>query len=209
MPDDVELITFVGRVVPWKGPREFIAAMAVVARQHNNTRFLLVGDANETPEYVAELRQQINAEGLHDRVTFIEHLSDMQAAYRASSVLIHASIEPEPFGMVVIEAMQAGTPVVAARSGGPLEIIEDGVSGLLVDPTNTAELAAAVIRLLDDAPLRQSIIAAAERRVADRFSMSRAVEGLSHCYEQVLASVRPRGKYQAGRVPAAELMDKS
>lgn len=187
IPDDGDLVGLIGRVVPWKGTQEFINAMAVLAERRPDARFLIVGDASESPtEYIRVLQAKIDAAGLRPRVTFIDHLADIYAAYRACSVVAHASIEPEPFGMVIVEAMQAGTPVVAACTGGPTEIIEHGVSGMLADPRDAGAFAAAVLRLIEEASFRERVAAAARDVVARRFNAAAAVEGILGVYDRAV-----------------------
>ncbi len=183
----IDVIGIVGRVVPWKGTREFIAAMLLVAAKRPAARFLIVGDSSESPpEFVQSLHEQIAVAGLTERFLFIPHLADPGVAYRACSVLVHASIEPEPFGMVIIEAMVEGTPVVAANFGGPAEIIDDGVSGILVEPRDAAALSGAVLGLLEKPERAERIVAEARRRVEERFSEAAAMKSLTQVYERAI-----------------------
>lgn len=188
VPDDGDLITFVGRLVPWKGVLQFIAAMQLIAQIRPNARFLIVGDPSEAPDYARMCREIIRSLSCSSRFHFINHLSDPYVAYRAASVFVHASIEAEPFGMVLLEAMQAGTPVVAADLGGPQEIIEHGVSGLLVNPNEAHAVASAVLEVVDDCPKRFRMIEAASHRVETAFSVERAIEQLEDVYQTVLAT---------------------
>jgi glycosyltransferase involved in cell wall biosynthesis len=93
----------------------------------------------------------------------------------ALDVFCHTSTEPEPFGMVNIEAMAMGCPVIAARAGGPVEIVEEGVSGLLSPPRDTAALARAIASLLGDPSLRRRLAEGGRARVEARYS--RTVHG--------------------------------
>jgi glycosyltransferase involved in cell wall biosynthesis len=164
--------------------------MIMLAKQRADVRFLLVGDSSESaPDFVSGLHRQIEAAGLSERFHFVPHLADPYLAYRASSVVVHSSIEPEPFGMVVIEAMAAGVPVVASPLGGPAEIIEDGVSGLLADPCDSQALTSAVLRLMDDRELRDNIAAAGIRRVQQRYSEHYAIDSLLRVYQTTLNPV--------------------
>jgi glycosyltransferase involved in cell wall biosynthesis len=91
-------------------------------------------------------------------------------------------VQPEPFGLVVIEAMAVGCPVVAPRAGGPAEIIDDEETGLLAPMGDPAGFAERVIRLLTDAPRRAALADAARRRVAERFATDRFAANLSRLY---------------------------
>lgn len=90
-------------------------------------------------------------------MTFAGHVSDPTPFLTDADIAVHCSRTTEPFGQVIVEAMAAGCAVIAAAAGGPLEIVTDGVDGLLVDPTDTAELAAALDRLIDDQSLRTEL----------------------------------------------------
>lgn len=190
LPEDGDLVTLVARIVPWKGIVEFVTAMIGLAKQRAGVRFLLVGDSSESaPDFVSGLHRQIEAAGLTERFRFVPHLADPYLAYRASSVVVHSSIESEPFGMVVIEAMAAGVAVVASPLGGPAEIIEDGVSGLLADPRDSQALTSAVLRLMDDRELHDRIAAAGVRRVQERYSERFAIDSLLRVYQATLDPV--------------------
>ena len=97
--------------------------------------------------------------------------SDVTPWLAAMDVFVHLS-DYEPFGMVIVESMAAGKPVVASAAGGPSEIITDGVNGLLIDPSRPGELAAAITRYLSAPGLRRSVVSAARER-ASEFSVGR------------------------------------
>jgi glycosyltransferase involved in cell wall biosynthesis len=86
--------------------------------------------------------------GLEDNVIFTGYRQDVYALMGMMDVIVHASIRPEPFGMVIIEAMAMEKPVVATRGGGPLDIVLDGKTGLLVEIKNIDELSRAILNLL-------------------------------------------------------------
>jgi glycosyltransferase involved in cell wall biosynthesis len=111
----------------------------------------------------------------------------VRAAYERCLIGLVPSLWREPFGIVVIEAMAAGKPVVASRIGGIPEIITDGETGLLVSPGDAAALAAAMTRLIDNGDLRHVMGRAARRRAGD-FSVSAVVPRIEAVYHRVLAS---------------------
>jgi len=98
-------------------------------------------------------------------------------------IYVHPSLLPEPFGLVVIEAMAAGKAVVATAHGGPCEIIEDGVSGYLIEPNNPQALAEKINLLLGQSELKHRIEKAGKRRVDEVFSVERYMEELEEVYE--------------------------
>ena len=146
----------IGRLVPWKGQKEFLQAFARVARQLPGIRALIVGDDIEklNGAYVEELHSLIRQEGLSERVFCTGNIKDIHNLVAAVDIVVHSSTEPEPFGLVVTEAMALAKPVVAANHGATAEIVEHGRTGLLADPRNTQELAAAIARLATDRSLR-------------------------------------------------------
>lgn len=180
IPLDRTLVSLVGRLQPWKGQREFLQAARVLADSHPTTRFAIVGGAilGWEGNYPEELKQLAGALQLSERVTFTGHTDEVSRWMRASDIVVNAS-QPEPFGLVVVEAMAAGCAVVAVATGGPRDIIEDGRSGLLCATKEPAMLAAAIRRLLDDRQLRTELGQAARRRVEADFSREAMVSRFS------------------------------
>jgi glycosyltransferase involved in cell wall biosynthesis len=117
---------------------------------------------------------------------------------RAADAVLHASIRPEPFGLVVVEAMALGRAVVASRLGGPSEIVSEG-TGLLFDPSRPEELSFLLAQLHEQPALRARLGAAGRER-ARTFDVSRTVEGVERCYSELLGLAQPGGA--PGRPPA-------
>ncbi len=151
-PPDVPVIGIFGRLVGWKGQGTFLRAAGEIMARHPGARFLVVGGTlyGYEREYAGQLRRLAGELGLAERVRFTGHRTDQLALMLACDVVCHASVEPEPFGMVVAEAMALGRPVVATRTGGPEEMIRHGQTGLLTTPGDHCELADAVLSLLTD-----------------------------------------------------------
>ncbi len=172
--DDEPLVGIVGRFTPWKGQRLFLELARAWCREQPRGRFALIGHAfNEDQAYERELREFLDRHGLRERVHFVPFQRDIAAALADLDVLIHASLRPEPFGRVLIEAMSVGVPVLAARDGGVPEIVTHDVDGLLARPGDTEEYLAGLRRLLGDAALRERLRSAARDTVARRFSLTR------------------------------------
>ncbi|MBE0565095.1 MAG: glycosyltransferase [Krumholzibacteria bacterium] len=135
LPADAPLVGMVGRLVAWKGPDVFLQAAAKIAAARPEARFMLVGDAiYGEQDYVDRLKALATDLGIGERTVFTGFRTDVDELVAAMDVLVHASTEPEPFGLVIIEAMHQGVPVVATRAGGVLEIVDDGRTGLLAAP---------------------------------------------------------------------------
>ncbi len=179
------VVGMVGRLTRWKGHKEFLKAAARVAEQMENTKFLVIGDTTfGDPRFKDELIRLVKTLKLESRVIFTGARNDIPALLRAMDVLVHASILPEPFGLVIIEGMAAGVPVIAADQGGPREIISEGEDGFLVDPHKTNELAQAIIRLLRDESLRKRISEAARKKVEKHFTVDNFVRRFAQLYSE-------------------------
>jgi glycosyltransferase involved in cell wall biosynthesis len=178
-------VAFIGRIVPWKGPLELVRAMALVAKSVPEVLLVIAGSHSDgEQEYYDTVVAAARQLGLADNVLFAGHLADPYIAYRAADVVAHSSIEPEPFGMVLIEAMEAGTPLVAASSGGPLDIIRDGVDGFLADPADAPAFARPLIALLTQPELARQIAESARRRFQENYTSEAVYPRLLALYEK-------------------------
>lgn len=187
----------VTRFFPVKGMRYLIAAFATLLREAPRSRLVLVGTGPEE----AALRAQCAELGVADRVVFAGFQRNVEDYVRLFDVAVVPSLE-EGFGLVAVESMALGTPVVASRIDGLQEVITHGVSGWLVPPADPDALRDAVLQLLRDAPLRQRL-ADGGRTAAQRFSLDRYVGRLTELYEELAASRGTRARRPA-RWKAAE-----
>ena len=131
---------------------------------HPDVHAVIVGGPHETePRYPAELQARVQALGIGRAVTFAGFQSNIPEWMQAMDIVVHAS-DREPFGIVVIEAMALGKPVVAGAEGGPSETITPGVDGLLSSYGDAAALAAAVLRYLNNPSFAEQVGAAARKR---------------------------------------------
>src|SRR5690606_13944190 len=124
-----------GRVISWKGQRIFAEAAIRAIREEPRIRPVIIGDESDgRREYFEGVRDLICREGLEGRFVLAGYTEEVEAHYAAMDVVVHASTTPEPFGMVVPEAMAARCAVIAADAGGPREVVTPGHDGLLVPP---------------------------------------------------------------------------
>jgi glycosyltransferase involved in cell wall biosynthesis len=123
--------------------------------------------------------------GLTERVRFAGWQADLDAFYRRASLLVVPSLWPEPFGIVGLEAMARALPVVAYRSGGIPEWLEDRVTGLLVEPGDVDALAAAIDRLLGDPALARAMGRAGQERQRRLFAAGPHLARLEQIYTRV------------------------
>jgi len=202
-PDQV-LAVMVGNIRPWKGQREVIAALGLLPQDiRARLRFCFVG-ATSTADtgYEANLRAEIAAAGLGECVSFLGSRSDVSDLYAAADIAVHASITPEPFGLVVPEAMALNCAVIAASSGGPSEIIAGG-TGFLCDPFRPEEYARVLEQLVRDESLRRSIAEAAPSQAA-LFSIERSVSGIARAYRRALEARKRFNPFARSHAPWKE-----
>lgn len=187
----VGLVATFGR---WKGHLTFLEACARLPR-HTAIRFYVVGAplyrTDNSQFTLAELQARTEALGLAGRVTFTGFLPASDAALRALDIVVHASTEPEPFGLVIAEAMACGRAVVAADAGGAREIVSPGVDALVHVPGDAASLAAQIGTLAADPELRARLGRAARRTAETRFDRARLASDLLPIYERAAGATRP------------------
>jgi len=177
------VVTTVGRQVEFKGQTILLDAIAMARRKIPELKCLIVGDGPEKQKLLERSAQ----EDLTGAVEFLGHrddIPDLLAASDASCCRLLQSI----LGRVLIEAMAASLPAVAFNAAGPAEILEDGLTGLLVEPRGADGLAAAVARLHAAPELRELLGTAARRRVAARYSMEGHAKLVIALYRELLGS---------------------
>ncbi len=193
IPAGRPIIGAAARLDPWKGMPVFLEAAAEVARSHPEAVFLIAGGAPAGLEaHEAELHAQATRLGLGpDRLHFLGwryRLADMADVMAGFDIFCHTSVQAEPFGLVLIEAMAVETPVIASAAGGPLSILQDGVSGLLTPPGDAGALARAILRLLDAPALARQIGQQGRARQEIEFSIPRFQARLSQIYDRTVAA---------------------
>jgi glycosyltransferase involved in cell wall biosynthesis len=157
LPPDAPLIGIVGRLQRWKGMHLVIEAMPRILAAHPSAQLVVVGGAHSLePNYEHELRDLIASLGIGDHVRPVGLQRNVAEWMQAMDVIVMASYG-EPFGIVVIEAMALGKPVVASDTGGPTEIITNGVDGLIFKTGDAASLADTLLQVLGDPKLARQI----------------------------------------------------
>ncbi|QDV74679.1 glycosyltransferase family 4 protein [Botrimarina mediterranea] len=171
--EDTPLIGVFGRITEWKGHR--ILLEAIQCDELGRVQVVVVGDALFTDadrRLAHELISLTRRDALAGRVHWLGHRNDVPTLMKGCDAIVHCSTQPEPFGRVILEGQLAGRPVIAAAAGGALEIIEDGVNGLLTPPGDVQSLSAAIQRLLSDRELTSSLVAAGSRTARSRFTLA-------------------------------------
>ena len=183
VPDDV-LVVLMGRINRWKGQKLLLEAAELVSRKGlGNVRYLIVGSAPPgQTHFLDELREAIAASSVADHFIVMNFQQNIWHIWEAADIAVVPSTEPEPFGMVALEAMAAGKPVVAAAHGGLLDIVVEGLTGKLVAPNDADALAVAITALVRSKPERELMGKAGLERLSTHFSLKQYVEGFEQLY---------------------------
>lgn len=186
LAEDQLLAVMVGNIRRWKGQHVVIEALAALSEEDRaRLRVLMVGEArSDDADYAAELEGAVRRHGLEGVVEFTGRRDDVPDLLEAADIAIHASVVPEPFGLVVQEAMLHGCATVAANAGGPTEMLTED-SGMLFDPTRPRDLARHLRVLLADEQ-RRTGLASAARRQAKSFDVRRHVSRIERRYERLV-----------------------
>lgn len=169
LPAQVPVVGLVGRLQPWKGQDRLLEAQALLRERGQRIHTLIVGgDAHGlSSEYAASLQPLVSRLGLSEDVTMTGQVADAGPYIDQMDILVNAS-DPEPFGIVLLEAMARGVAVVAVGAGGPAEFIEDARTGVFARSGEPADLADALEPLIASATLRKELAQAGhERFLAD------------------------------------------
>ena len=156
------LFVLVGRINAWKGQQLLVQAFAAMVRQgvagQVGLRLAIVGSAFAGQEHwLRQLQAAVAASGCAEQIVVQPFRSDVEAVWAAADVVVVPSTDPEPFGRVAVEAMAFARPVIAAAHGGLVEIVQQGVTGLLVPPRDAPALTNAMAALAADPSLRAAM----------------------------------------------------
>jgi glycosyltransferase involved in cell wall biosynthesis len=180
---DAPVVSMVAVFMECKGQRVFVRAAARIRDAVPGCKFLLAGDApfERHRRYADEIRRLVEELGLADSVMFLGFRRDAAAVIGASDVVVHPSTEPEPFGIVLLEAMALGKPVVSIATGGAGEIVGSGEAAVLVPPCDAEATAAACVMLLQNPALGQQLGSAGRQLVERRFSVETMGREVMRC----------------------------
>jgi glycosyltransferase involved in cell wall biosynthesis len=184
--DDVVRVGLVATFARWKGHRTFLAALAKLPASLRVRGYVIGGPVYTTSGSqvtLDELKRDAASLGLEGRVGFTGTVSDSSAAMRALDVVVHASTDPEPFGLVIAEAMACDRPVVTSAAGGARELIEPGVNALVHAPGDVDGLARAIETLAANPTLRAQLGKAGRATAERSFTRRRLVNDLTPIYE--------------------------
>jgi glycosyltransferase involved in cell wall biosynthesis len=182
------LFLTVARLQKHKGHPYLLDAVSTVVKSHPNVIFAIVGkpSGDEQEHYMQALLIQAKKLGIEEQVKFLGYVSesDLVSLYHEASALVHPAIT-EGFGLVLLESMFLGTPVIAAAADGPSELIADGQTGLLVPTGDGDSLAKAIIRFLDTPDLARTL---SDRGMAaaKKFSVEKMLQATVYVYRSLV-----------------------
>lgn len=183
------LIAIFGRIVRWKGQLELVKAITHI-KATPGIRVMLVGDSSEGfgDDYKRQIQVLIESHNIQHQFIWTGFVKDVHRYYQAADLVVHTSTDPEPFGLVVIEAMAAGRPIIASTRGAPSELIIEGQDGYLVNPTDTELLANRILLLVNSPELRKTLAEAAKAKIQAQFLPHDYAVKVSKLYEAALTA---------------------
>ena len=191
-PPDAPVVLVVGRLDPAKGQQELLEILPALRREHPALRLFLLGGTDAShPGQEALLRERARSLGVEDAVRLLGHRDDAQAIIAGADVLAVPSMPGargwrEGFGLVGVEALWVGTPVVGYADGALPEVLGD--CARLVPTGDRDALAAALLGVLGDAGLRERLTACGRARAQERYEVSRMVAALEERYSAVASA---------------------
>ena len=189
-PDALVLST-IANLMPYKGHADLIAALKEIADRLPQPWLLLC--AGRDGGSLAEISRAVNDSGLESNIRLLGERRDVPLLLAASDISILAPTRNEGFSNAILESMVAGLPMVVTDVGGNAEAVRDGLTGIVVRAADPGALGAAILRLANDADLRQSMGIQAKACVAENFSLENSVARYVALYESLLAQKVPRG----------------
>jgi len=183
------VIAVIGRITPAKGQDTFLQALAQVVAQAPQTHAFLVGstEIDQSGNFLLTLKQMVWKLGLSNRVTFADTVESVPAFLEAVDLLVSPTLS-EGFGRALIEAMAMEKPMIASAIGGPLEVVVEGETGLLVPPSDSRALACAMLRLMRSPEMARTMGRKGRHRVQEVFSVDKHVEQTEQIYKEILNS---------------------
>lgn len=179
-----KIVVAPGRIDKYKGFDVLISAFHLVLKKWKDAKLIIVGNG----PFQMDLEKMANSLGIEDRVLFTGRIpyEDMPKYYNIAEVIAFPTLRTECFPLVALEAMSCGKPIVASRIGGLMEIIKDGIDGILAEPGDISDLEKKLLMLFDNDNLRAELGERARNKIIKRFSLERMVDETIDVYQEVL-----------------------
>lgn len=193
IPSDSQLIGLIGVIARWKGQKQFIEMAKSLCSKNKKLHFLIIGDTiydtSGENGYKEEVQRLCSKYLLNDNVHFLGFRRDVETLLQQLDVFVHASIKPEPFGRVIVEAMLNNVPVVAANAGGVREIIEHQKTGLLCPPGDIESYAQAISSILQNKNKAKELSQKAYQVATNQFLIESHVQNMIDTYFKISKKV--------------------
>jgi glycosyltransferase involved in cell wall biosynthesis len=170
-----------------KGYDVLMKALKILVKKGLECKLLILGHVDQNDQYYLSLRSLMEELGLISHIEFCGFKSDIGPILNSSDIVVSSSTESETFGRTLVEAMAAGKPVVATRVGAHPEIIEDGVTGFLVEPNNPKELADRIEKILLDHDLAKSMGKRGRERYEEHFTLEKYCKKIEDIYDGLVS----------------------
>lgn len=181
------VIGIVGNIKEWKGQATVVKAVYLVQKHFNDVACLFVGDtAAQDSYYLKELEELVETGNIRSNIIFTGYQDNVADYLNIMDVVIHASVAPEPFGRVLIEAMAMRKPIVGSHGGAVPEIIQEGVTGMTFTPGDETELAKEIIYLLENPDIAKEMGENGYRRLVHMFHIDKNTGKTQELYERIL-----------------------
>jgi glycosyltransferase involved in cell wall biosynthesis len=191
LPEDAFIVGMVGRLEPEKCQETLVRAGALLSREDRPVQVLIVGNEtmHEQSGYLAYLKRLTEELGTAEWVHFRPATTDVEGVYAALDIFALTS-KSETYGMVTIEALASGLPVIGTRHGGTREIIRDGINGILIEREDPNALAAAIRTLMDSPDLASKLAQQSREDAVARYSRDRQCDLTEELFGKLLESPR-------------------
>jgi glycosyltransferase involved in cell wall biosynthesis len=196
IPERSHIILLPGRLSSWKGQNVGIDALAHVLKKKPNLNIvmLLVGSEDKNEKFTKKIKKKLKKLKLNDRVIFCGNISDIAAVYSISDIILSTSIEPEAFGRITAEGCSMTKPVIATNHGGSREIIENNLTGWLVNPGEPEVLSEKIIDVLNLEQKKKDLIGRnARKRIVEKFNLKQMLDKTINVYEELIEAKKNFG----------------
>ena len=181
-----QVVGIIGNIDRWKGQLVVLRAIKELKAVYPDIICLIVGTVLKGAEnYKQELDEYISNNGLDKNVIFTGFIKDIPNIISIFDILVHASIEPEPFGRVILEGMAANKPIVATNEGGVPEIVINNETAILVPMNDSSKMADAIKYYLSNKAIAETMAAKGRQRLIKLFSTEKMVQDVEKVYEDI------------------------
>ena len=186
---DKKVILMPGRLTPWKGQELFIEALNLVNKElgHESFYAIILGSDQGRDVYAKKIKRLAEQYRLTNQLKFIDHCKNMPLAYKVSDIIVSASVEPEAFGRVAVEAQSMEKPIIASNIGGSNETILNNKSGFLFESGNSKSLSKKIIEVLNsDKSTLKSIGIEGRKNIIKKFNVEKMCFSTYSEYKKLL-----------------------